>query len=1088
MEKKTGAGEAIRQNYRELIFIFVAFALMALVGYFFIGRILRNRLLTGAEDMIYTAEANIRVGLSEAETTLINSYYVVENMVERNASRQEILDYLTMTTEWMRRREQGLLGYYGIYGFINGEFYDSMGLNASGDYIPQRRPWYQTAIRSGRNVAYTAPYEDVRTGDTIISAVRNIDIKDGAIAGILSVDINIQWLTEYVGSLKLSPGGYGMLLNRGMTFIAHPNTALIGSQLQDLGRNYEETARTLRSGEEVFARRIIDTNGSSVIVFFRQIFNGWYVGIVTPYSEFYRDLNVSAAILISLGLVLSLSLCFILLRFSAAKMRADKDSKSKSSFLASMSHEIRTPMNAIIGMAELLLRGELSPEARDHAQDIKHAGNNLVSLINDILDFSKIEAGKLEIISVKYLLLSLINDTVNIVCMRIGEKPLQFLTNIDGNIPNGLIGDEVRLRQILLNLLSNAVKYTEKGHISLTITIQEREAEQIWLKIVVADTGKGIKPEDQEKLFGEFVQVDTKRNRSIEGTGLGLAITRRLCLAMGGNISMESEYGKGSVFTVIIPQRIDSDIPFAAVEKPENKKVLVYEDRAVYAESVRWSLENMNVPYTIVTNQNDFAAALRREKWFYVFSGYGLHEIIKPLLEQPDTAFPGCKKPPLALMVEWGTETFIPNVRSVSLPVQSLSIANVLNGKADDKGYAENSGAIRFSFPHARLLVVDDIATNLKVAEGLLAPYRAAVDTCLNGLQAIEMVQQRDYDLILMDHMMPEMDGIEATAIIRKSEMENEKSGNSKKQIPIIALTANAVVGMREMFIENGFNDFLAKPIDVSKLDEVLDRWIPKEKRERGMGSGEWGVGNRDAQESTASSGVNEKEQHGESPKNSYSNERGGLALARPVGEGSGEHSPLPNIPGIDIQKGISMTGGTVTAYRQVLSLFRKDAHDRLPLLQTMPAPEALPALVTQVHALKSASASLGAGEISAQAAGLEAAGKAGDMAFIRDNLPAFAQQLRELTENIRTALQLNETAVPHSSFLLAHSSLFDELAEALKSQNVSEIDRIIDELNQKPLDTKAKEILEKISDDVLMTEFDSALKTIKELGGNYEQ
>jgi signal transduction histidine kinase len=228
-----------------------------------------------------------------------------------------------------------------------------------------------------------------------------------------------------------------------------------------------------------------------------------------------------------------------------------------------MSHEIRTPMNAIIGMAELLLRDELPDKARGHAQDIKQAGNNLVSIINDILDFSKIEAGRLEIVPVNYLLSSLINDTANIVRMRIGEKPLRFFTNIDGNIPNGLTGDEVRMRQILLNLLSNAVKYCDKGHIGLTITADKRDDKQVWLRISVTDTGKGIKQEDQARLFDEFVRVDMKKNQSIEGTGLGLAITRRLCNIMGGDITMKSEYGKGSEFTVVVPQGIESEAVFA---------------------------------------------------------------------------------------------------------------------------------------------------------------------------------------------------------------------------------------------------------------------------------------------------------------------------------------------------------------------------------------------------------------------------------------------------------------------------------------------------------------------------------------------
>jgi len=821
-----------RDNYLQLLFVFAAFALMAVTSYLFIGRILQSRLLSGANELLFSAEANVKAGLSEAETTLLNSYHIVQGMIERNAGREEILDYLTITTEWMRKRDQGLMGYKGIYGYINGKFYDSIGLNPGPDFIPQTQPWYQTAIRSGTSVGYTAPYRDLSAGNTIVSAVRNIDLKNGDMAGILVVDIDIDWLVKYAGSLALTPGGYGMLLSQNVVFVAYPDSAFIGRQLQELGGAYSEIARTLRAGGEVSAAKINDSAGRPVIVFFKHIFNNWYVGIVTPYSRFYRDLYESALILAALGLVLALSLCFILLRLSAAKARASEESKSKSSFLASMSHEIRTPMNAIVGMAELLLRGELSDEARSRAYDIKQAGNNLVSIINDILDFSKIEAGKLEIVPVKYMLSSLINDSVNIIRMRIGEKPLRFFTNIDGNIPNNLIGDEVRLRQILINLLSNAVKYSEKGYIGLTVTTQNRDDKQVWLKIAVADTGKGIKTKDQAKLFDEFVQVDTKRNRSIEGTGLGLAITRRLCTAMGGDITMESEYGKGSTFTAIIPQTVESEEPFAAVEEPEKKKILVYEGRAIYAEAVCWSLKNMKIPYTMVTNFEDFSEALYWEEWSYIFSGYGLYERIKPLL---DTAFKEGKKPPLALMVEWGTETYLPGARFLSIPVQSLSIANILNGKTDSKGYNDSTGIIRHTFPTARLLVVDDIATNLKVAEGLLAPYRTKVDTCLSGLQAIEIVKHREYDIVFMDHMMPEMDGIEAMAVIRSLEGERFRS------MPVIALTANAVVGMREMFIEKGFNDFISKPIDVSKLDEMLNRWIPKEKRVQGADTGESG-------------------------------------------------------------------------------------------------------------------------------------------------------------------------------------------------------------------------------------------------------
>jgi HPt (histidine-containing phosphotransfer) domain-containing protein len=301
------------------------------------------------------------------------------------------------------------------------------------------------------------------------------------------------------------------------------------------------------------------------------------------------------------------------------------------------------------------------------------------------------------------------------------------------------------------------------------------------------------------------------------------------------------------------------------------------------------------------------------------------------------------------------------------------------------------------------------------------------------------------------------MDGIETTAAIRKWEKEQQENGVTCNETPIIALTANAVMGMREMFIENGFNDFLSKPIDISKLDEMLDKWIPKEKREKG--SGESGVGSR------------ERSPYDDSISRLYPNN-------------SNHDSPPPAIPGIDTAKGIALTGGTVAAYRQVLSLFCKDAQDRMALLQKEPAVNALSTFITQVHALKSASASIGAQEVSVQAAELENAGKTADMAFISEHLPVFAQQLAELVKNIQNILGPDKpdggSAAP--SLPAPYFPLLKELAEALKSQNASEIDRILEELNQKPLDAGIREMLQRISDEVLMTEFDSAVKTVDSL------
>jgi signal transduction histidine kinase/CheY-like chemotaxis protein len=724
-----------------------------------------------------------------------------------------------------------------------------------------------------------------------------------------------------------------------------------------------------------------------------------------------------------------------------AKTRAEEANSAKSAFLARMSHEIRTPMNAITGMSELILREEASPLVHEHAAAVKQAGSNLVAIINDILDFSKIESGKLEIISEEYDFSSLINDVIAIIRMRLREKPVYFVVNVDSAIPWKLSGDVIRVRQILLNLLSNAVKYTNRGHIILTVDIEERSEEFLTLKFEITDTGIGIKAEDMGKLFDNFSRLDSHVNRGVEGTGLGLAITQNLCRIMGGNVTVESEYGEGSTFTAYLPQGIRDKAPFAAVSEPETKKVLIYETREAYGNSIVCSVDNLEVFCKLVTGTEDFVEALEADRFNFIFAASFLFEEALGEIRKRgiDTT--------LVLLAEYGEVVAERQVRFIAMPAHSISIANILNGVEELRGYNEDKPGIRFTAPAARVLIVDDIKTNLDVAEGLLSPYGMRVDTCLSGEEAVELVQRNSYDLVLMDHMMPGMDGIETAKAIRCL------PGEYFQKLPIAVLTANAIVGMRDIFLKAGFNDYIFKPIEISKLDEVIERRIPGEKQIKS-----------------------------------------GRGVRR---EAYSEGSEIV-ITGVDTRKGVAMTGGTEAGYRKVLLQFYKDAVERLPVFSVLPVETVdgdngrfsegkpdrqdtgrnLAVLTTQAHAIKSAAGTIGAAEVSEEAGVLEGAGKAGDMKTIRETLPDFHRHLAELIEGIGKVLEEKTLVSPSPSLHIALSSL----RTALEAKKMKEIDRLLEELEKAVADTGTREGINAISDKVLLGEYGEAVETITAL------
>ncbi|GHV45084.1 hypothetical protein AGMMS49546_30140 [Spirochaetia bacterium] len=991
----------IKSTYAYVLMILGAFFLMVLVGFFSVNGVLQKHLINSATETLHTTETNITTRLSEAETVLDSSYWKIQSMLDQGVSQQEIYEYLLDTTNWMNTDIQNPFDFTGIFGYIRGEMIDSSGIRSAKDFLPQGQTWYQAGVRSKEEVAYTAPYVNSRSGQIIISLVRNIFGRKGDFYGFLVMDVEISRLSNYINSLSLSDGGYGMLLNQFLVILTHPESAYRGRQLQDLDQNYLKVTDTLLKNGNITAMRTKNVAGVSVILFCRHLSNGWYIALFTPVASFYRDVFYTAIRLSLLALILVILLSVMITRLSMAQMRAVDSSHNKSVFMARMSHEIRTPMNAIIGMSELALRTNLAPKAAEYVTGIKQAGYNLLSIINDILDLSRIESGSLTINTAPYALASLINDVINVIRVRIADKPLVFSVNIDSNIPNHLLGDESRIRQVLINLLSNAAKYTNEGFIRFSLEYAPVKADNtdsaadsvtdssdIQLTFTIADSGIGIKPEDLDKLFGNFVRLDVKRNRNVEGTGLGLAIARNLCQAMGGDITVTSEYGKGSVFTVKLWQQFTDKEVLAKVEVPSERRVLFYESDQQYAYSIWQTLRNFKVSGTMVADKEELLKEIDGEDYNFIFVPADLVEPVNRHISGREGIIT------LVVLEHLGEISSYKNLPTLLMPAWALSVANVLNHRSQmDR---RKTGWIRFVMPDARILIVDDIKTNLLVIDGLLTSYQSRVDMAGGGVEAVSLVKQNHYDLVFMDHMMPGMDGVEAAGAIRELE------GSYFKELPIIALTANAMSGMREMFLGAGFNDYLSKPIELAKLDEIMVKWTPREKQVK-------------LQSSKDEEDVNE------------------------------ENELLAGffVKGLDLQGG-RIQYGSDKIYLKILRTFTEGTPALLDRLRTV-SEESLGEYAIEIHGLKGSVRGICADEAGNRAADLEAAAKMGDYEYVAAHNGELLDDIERLIGRIGELLGDFESPPEEKPGAEAPDpALLTRLLEACKQYRIQEMDETL--------------------------------------------
>ncbi len=716
-ERPKGYGRKKHSMIIPFILVFVFVAVMVVYTSSLMYSVAVSNSNAVIEDRMLNISSMIENHLNTAENVLHVTADSVHHMLISGSTPARIHEFLVEETNNVS--DQFNENYTGLYGYIMSKYMDGLNWEPPEDYDPKSRDWYIIAKQGDGDVVFVPPYIDAQTGNMIISVSRMLPDRQN----VISLDVQLKGIQSMMDELNLNGKGYGFVVDETGFIIAHEDEDKKGTNIKDAagGEEYFDAIKDVGTGSFSYV-----CDGEKSTVFVNRIMNQWYVVMVVSDRELYEEVRSQ--------LVVNVLICTLIFALIAAfyyvahkneqsytkrmeemkleeqkalyerkvleleKDTANASNKAKSDFLANMSHEIRTPMNAIIGMDEMILRSSPGEPVRKYALGIQSAGKTLLSIINDILDLSKIESGKMELIPVEYSFVSVMNDVVNMTKEKAQDKGLEYKLKVSEDIPSVMLGDEIRIRQVMLNLINNAIKYTHEGRVTVDVSY-DRSTEM--LCVIVSDTGIGIKEEDLGKLFGSFQRLEEDKNRNIEGTGLGLNITMRLVKMMDGAVDVISKYGEGTMFTALMKQTVIDDTPVG-----------------------------------------DFAR-------------------------------------------------------------------NMLKVQEDMQEYRPALIA-----PSASVLIVDDNDMNLEVIEGLLEDTKIKVTTAGSGKECIDILRERSFNVIFLDQMMPGMSGIQTLDKIREDHLADDT--------PVIALTADAIVGARDNYIKEGFSDYLSKPVMYDALEAIM--------------------------------------------------------------------------------------------------------------------------------------------------------------------------------------------------------------------------------------------------------------------------